>query len=158
MFNPESFELKKKLFNIFINNGYPKHIFRKIIYNSNFYDGSTEPSEDRVVYKKLSFIKLLSSQIVSVFKEFKNIKIARYNILKNKNLFSQIKDKTPLLYKSNVIYRIPCLGCQGSYVGQTAQWLKQRIKPSSYTICDLRKAISQKKTQKYLVFHILAIF
>ena len=26
-----------------------------------------------------------------------------------------------------MVYEIPCLGCSGTYAGQTKQWLKQRI-------------------------------
>ena len=117
----------KKLFDTFVNNGYPKHILKKLIYNSNFYDGPTEASNVQIKYKKLPFINNLSQSIISIFKDFPHIKIAKYNLLRNSNLFSKVKDKTPLMFNNNVIYELSCLGCQGRYVGQTSQWLRQRV-------------------------------
>lgn len=117
----------KKLFNIFLNNGYPKHILNKLIYNSNLFDGPTEPQNTQVKFKKIPYIKELSHQITGLFRDFPQIQIAKYNTLTNRNLFSKTKDKTPMLYNSNVIYKIPCLECRGCYIGQTSQWLKQRI-------------------------------
>lgn len=37
-----------------------------------------------------------------------------------------MKDKTPSLYNSNVV-ELPCSQCEGCYIGQTTQWMKQRI-------------------------------
>lgn len=118
----------KKLFDIFVNNGYPKHILKRLIYNSNIYDGPTEDSnQSEIRFKKLPFIKNITNSITTLFKDFSNIKIAKYNTVKSYNLFSKVKDKTPTLYNNNVVYELPCLNCQGCYVGQTAQWLKQRV-------------------------------
>lgn len=118
----------KKLYNIFLNNGYPKYLLKKLIYNSNFFDGPTDDNNQQPLkYRKLPHINGLTDRIVSFFKDFPEIKIAKYNTLTNAHLFSKIKDKTPDLLKSNVIYELPCLGCEGVYIGQTSQWLKQRI-------------------------------
>ena len=118
----------KKLFDIFLNNGYPKHILKKLIYNSNIYDGPIDdPNQLEIKFKKIPFIPNLTNPVITLFKDFTNIKIAKYNTLKNYNLFSKVKDRTPTLYSNNVVYEISCLNCQGSYIGQTSQWLKQRV-------------------------------
>lgn len=52
----------------------------------------------------------------------------RYNTSTNAHLFSRIKDNTPNLLKSNVIYELPCFGCEGAYIDKTSEWLKQRIR------------------------------
>lgn len=44
-----------------------------------------------------------------------------------KKLFPQIKVKITPLQHSNVIYSIPCMGCDSTYVGQTSRCLKKRI-------------------------------
>uniref|UniRef100_A0A6P7GU27 Uncharacterized protein LOC114346723 n=1 Tax=Diabrotica virgifera virgifera TaxID=50390 RepID=A0A6P7GU27_DIAVI len=116
------------LYKIFRNNGYPKHILKKLIYSSNFYDGPVHDSNNKsIIYKKLPFINGLTHSVISIFKDVPNINIAKYNTMNSKQLFSKIKDPVPTLYRSNVVYEIPCLGCQNSYIGQTSQWLKQRI-------------------------------
>lgn len=120
----------KKLFDIFINNGYPKHILNKLIYNSNNFDGPTDSiveSNNPLTYKRIPYIRNLTDKIIQHFKPFPNLRIAKYNPITIKSLFTQIKDSTPLLKVNNVVYRIPCLGCEGSYVGHTSQLLKQRI-------------------------------
>lgn len=52
-----------------------------------------------------------------------------YNKLNTGKLFSKRKNPTPYeyRYKSNVVYRVNCSGCDGSYIGQTKQHLKDRI-------------------------------
>lgn len=41
----------------FANNGYPKHIVKKRIYNSNIFDGPTDDNaNDNYVYRKVAFI------------------------------------------------------------------------------------------------------
>ena len=35
--------------------------------------------------------------------------------------------------QSHVIYKIPCNDCNGTYIGQTSQYLQERIKAHKYT-------------------------
>lgn len=126
----ESFIKKNlnRLFDLFLNNGYPRNLLKKLIYNSGFFDGPTEdglPSE--IKYKKLPFVRGLTDGVISHFKMLKHVKIARYNTQTIRKIFTKTKDKTPLLQNCNVVYKIPCGQCGGCYVGQTAQNLKQRI-------------------------------
>jgi len=61
---------------------------KKLIYNSNSFDGPTEdPIPNTVKYKKSPFIDKLTNSVVSIIKDFSNIKIAKYNTIKNHNLF-----------------------------------------------------------------------
>lgn len=43
-----------------------------------------------------------------------------------KTVFSKLKDKTPLLQQSNVVYKVTCV-CGLSYIGQTCQKLGKRM-------------------------------
>lgn len=119
----------KKLFDSFVNNGYPKNILKKLIYNTNLYDGPTDEDKPTTfIYKRIPLIHSLTHRITPLFKNnAPNLKIAPYNPLTIKNVFSKVKDKTPTLFNSNVVYSLPCSGCNGCYIGQTGQWLRQRV-------------------------------
>ena len=45
----------------------------------------------------------------------------------SKCLFPPIKDKISLLKNSNIVYSIPCMGCNQVYIGQTSRLLEKRI-------------------------------
>ena len=49
-------------------------------------------------------------------------------------LFSKLKDRDPLLNQNNLVYKIDCLNCDGTYIGQTKQYLKSRIYEYEYSI------------------------
>lgn len=79
----------------------------KLIYNSNMYDGAIEATIPlNFKYKKTHFIKNLTFFIVNIFKNFNRLKIANYNLLKNQNIFSKIKDGTIDPFK-----KIQCMNC-----------------------------------------------
>lgn len=99
---------------------------KKLIYNTNVHDGPRDEM-DYTTYRRIPLVKGLTNNIISSFRDFPHIKMVKYNTLKISHLYSQIKDKTPTLFKSDVIYEIPCDGCQKTYIGQTSQWLKQRL-------------------------------
>ncbi|KAH1014409.1 hypothetical protein HUJ04_003250 [Dendroctonus ponderosae] len=41
--------------------------------------------------------------------------------------YTKLKDKIKYTRKSNVVYEIPCNNCDGKYIGQTSQLLKNRL-------------------------------
>lgn len=119
----------KILVSIFTNNGYPLSLINKLIYNSPsnvLSDPLPRVNENIIVYKKLPYIKNLTCHIVKLCYQ-ENLKISQYNTLKLNMLFSKIKDVTPHLHKSNVVYKIPCKDCDKCYIGQTVQWLNTRL-------------------------------
>ncbi|XP_050506278.1 uncharacterized protein LOC126884400 [Diabrotica virgifera virgifera] len=94
-----------KLFEMFLNNGYPKHILKKLIYNTNSCDRALINNPQPVIYKKIPYVKNLTDQIVPLFKPFPNIKLVKYNPLLNSKLFSKTKANTPKGLMSNIIYK-----------------------------------------------------
>lgn len=66
------------------------------------------------------------------FKKKNNITVCHkgHNLLSNN--FSKLKSKTPTNKKSNLIYQIPCNNYEGVYIGQTSQYLENRIKSHKY--------------------------
>ena len=116
-----------RLCQILCNNGYPKNLVKKLVYNSNQVVDvlPIEPPQQKV-YRKLPFIPEITSKLVSVLRS-DNIQIANYNVKCIGQLFSKMKTKTPPMLGSNVVYSIPCGECNLVYVGQTTQWLRSRI-------------------------------
>src|SRR3978361_810110 len=76
----------------------------------------------------LPYIRNLTSQISKVFNEERaTLKIAKKTVFKVNNLFTKLKDKTPIDLQNNVVYRIPCDNCQQIYIGQTKRNLQSRL-------------------------------
>lgn len=119
----------KKLLNIFLNNGYPKRLLNRLIFNTSFYDGALEAvTTNDIKYKKLPYVPKLTEDVIKRLKHnSSNIRIAKYNSITVGDIFSKTKEKTPLMQTSNIVYKIPCKHCDSVYVGQTTQSLKQRI-------------------------------
>lgn len=70
--------------------------------------------------------KGLSQSVSRVLKPF-NVSCTFKNVNDLAYLYNPLKDKTPLPFTSNVVYKIPCGGCDASYVGQTERWIKTRM-------------------------------
>lgn len=118
----------EKLFKMFLNNGYPANLLNKLIYSSNSFDGPIDDGAPVIFnYKKLPYITNLTNNVINHFKDLKDLKIAKYNSLNIGHLFTNLKDSTPKMSLSNVVYKIPCNVCQRSYIGQSSQTLKNRI-------------------------------
>jgi len=126
-------------------NNYPSSLIKKILYivNNDTNNRISETKTSVIHYAKLTYIKQLSEKLKKTL-ETEEIKIS----FKNENtikkiFFTSIKDKTPLLWRSNVIYRIPCENCNKSYIGQTGRYLKKRLDEHKRSI---RKPITNPKT------------
>lgn len=68
-----------------------------------------------------------------------------YNGKTIKNLFTKLKDKDDTLLQSNVIYKINCKGCDSCYIGQTKQYLKNRVYQHKYD-CNITNINKTEKT------------
>lgn len=127
-----------KLFNIFVENGYPRKMISKLLYSSanvNHIDDNDRPPQvlrstdtDGVEIKFGSIVNIkgLTCKIKKCLSR-EDVKIAVYNYKTVKRLYSRLKDTIPTMLHSNVIYRIQCEDCSRGYVGQTSQLLKNRI-------------------------------
>lgn len=77
-----------------------------------------------------------------------NIKIAIKNSKKGSSLFSKLKSKIPLKFQSSVVYSVQCESCGSRYVGQTSQWVTNRL--------ALHKSdIANKRDRCALAEHVL---
>jgi len=59
-------------------------------------------------------------------------------------IYTNTKDKIDKLKNTNIIYKIPCSDCNLSYIGQTKQYLKDRIKQHSSNCNSTRKEQNNK--------------
>lgn len=141
-----------KITNILLNNNYPRYYIKKAINNyklkrdqvclvnnsgdvntmantvNNIHIGSQTEVTAKLKYFKLAFFPGLSYKLHNVFKGF-GCKTSFYNIIDiNKKFFTNIKDKTPPSMQSGLVYKIPCQDCDKVYVGQTKQYLKDRVR------------------------------
>ena len=109
-------------------------------------------------YTTLTYLKNTSERITKVIKTYNpNINIAYKNNNTLQNNFTKLKDRIPLLKKSNVVYKIPCLGngepgsqCNLNYVGQTKQHLGKRLANHRN---DLRKSCDPSLPKTALMNH-----
>jgi hypothetical protein len=117
-----------KLYNILINNGFPKLLIKKLLFSTlNEANHVTAVEDNQItIYKKLPYINPLTNNLINILRN-NNTKIAKCNPLTINSLYSKVKDKTPLLFNSNVVYSIPCLDCEKRYIGQTSQLLRSRL-------------------------------
>lgn len=115
-----------------IKNNYPntliESIFKKRIhrfYNKNTFLMKKDKSQTQK-YLTLPYIPGLSQNLQNIFKHEKITTCHKaHNLLKNN--FSTLKSKIPKDKKSNVVYKIPCNGCSSVYIGQTSQYIKNRM-------------------------------
>lgn len=130
----ESFRQKnlKRLHDILVENCYPRSLLCKLIFSTSNPQSPTtrqQVDEDRplVRYKPLPYIKSLAFRLVPLIKTSDTDRVAYRSIKTVKNLFSKVKDRTPVLQQSGVVYCISCVNCSRSYIGQTSRVLKDRI-------------------------------
>ena len=135
-FRPANFLLLK---NTLKRNGYPIEMVSSIIKERTFEIYHPLLTEKRKELRKnevepinwkntvvLPFCNNISNDIRRIFR-----KAGIHTIFKlpfyTKQLFPLIKDKIPLLKHSNIVYSIPCLGCNQVYIGQTSRLLERRV-------------------------------
>lgn len=114
------------------NNGYPEGMIKSSIRDvkMKMYRAiSNEPvanSETRKkIYVSIPYVKHLFERVKHLLAKYDIIAVGRsHNSLKN--VFSNLKDKTPLELQSNVIYKAECQ-CGINYIGQTKQNLRNRV-------------------------------
>lgn len=99
-----------------------------------------------VYYGKIPFIPEITPKLTRVLKR-DNIRFGYYNLITNNSFFSSMKDKVPVMFRSNVVYLIPCNNCNHVYIGNTSTWLKTRL-----TI--YKSDIKTKKTRCALAEHM----
>lgn len=120
---------------VLIENNYPDNFVDTYVMNrlKTLEDRANEtPNIDDVLVNippvKFCFpyVKGLSQSVSRTLRPY-NVSCVFKNVNDLSHIYSSLKDKTSLPFTSNVVYKIPCGGCQSSYIGQTGRWLKTRL-------------------------------
>ena len=143
----------KKVRNILFNNAYPKFIVNDVIrkyYNNNINNNNIHILNDITKFCKFPYIPGLSQNLKRVFKDENQINLVFYNIKSTNNLYTKLKDKIPNKFNSNLIYKIDCSNCSSCYIGQTRQYINNRLKQHQY---DCKRQNYNKKDKTALSTH-----
>lgn len=138
-----------RLSNIMQMNSFPKKLINKLLYSTPIRAATPQVPEgdisattlpgndpvspgdvqtaDTVIYKSLPYEVGLSKKLIPILTSIPGIKVALYNTKTIRDLYTPLKDRTPILQQSNVVYKIPCLDCQLVYIGQTSRSISGRI-------------------------------
>ncbi|CAD6231505.1 GSCOCG00001443001-RA-CDS, partial [Cotesia congregata] len=87
---------------------------------------------------RFPYIKGLLESITRCFLGGTEWEPAFYNMKTEGQVFSRLKDKDDEMKVSNVVYKIPC-DCGQSYIGQTSQYLGNRIYQHRYSCINSDK-------------------
>lgn len=126
----------KKLYDTMRHNSFPSSLLNKLIYSTptsnpgtsdHLHSSITEDVPLTIQFRSLPYEENLSNRLISTLSVVPNLKIALKNVKTIRSLFTPLKDRTPVLLQSNVVYSIPCKDCNQLYIGQTSRALKARI-------------------------------
>jgi len=109
----------------------------------------TKNINNKPIYFSIPFLNnKTSTRIKNLFRIHlpENCSITLKPINKTEDIiYTNAKDKINKLMKTNIIYKIPCQNCNLSYIGQTKQFLADRIKQHSSN-CTSKTEGQNKKT------------
>lgn len=148
-YRPKNIKLIK---DVLTNNDYPKHLVEDVIQKRvhEFYNKTSFPSRklnmswhNTVI---ISYLGHTSDKIKHLFKKSGLNVVFKTNHTLKDVIFKSVKDKIPTEKINNIIYSIPCKGCQEYYIGQTKNSLHTRIYQHKYSLKNPHLANSVNKT------------
>ena len=118
-------------------NNFPRHIVNNIIkysQNTQQKDNKTNDETPITFWLRIPYAGPVGEQLVFTLKRklkhcFKNNINVKFNVTYSTQkiaFYTNMKDLTPLKYKSNVVYKFTCPGCKAVYIGKTERNLYQR--------------------------------
>lgn len=170
-------DTKKLIYQILKNNGYPETIINKY-WKKNYFlhcnntkpitmeqsalnssetkntDKNKKESENKIKsnnkYKSLTYINKLTTKIAKIYKKYdiENLDFTYKTNNKTKLHLPNHKDKTSLLKKQGIVYKIKC-SCNKIYIGHTKNTLEARLKGHKYTFKENYKS-KTSLSQHYL--------
>lgn len=121
------------------SNNYPNALIEPIIKQSTYkaYHTTINKNKEKQINKEpkipIPYIKGLTEKISHILKPYQ-LQIASTNQNNLKYLYSNTKSKIKKSKQTHVIYSIPCKNCEAKYIGQTRQYLENRIKAHQYSV------------------------
>lgn len=129
----------KNVQEIMERNGYPRKLVNNVIktqvhkhynpgrYKSKKIQNIEMENKDNYTYVTIPYVKNTSEKLKKILQKYGLI-VSNKNGNNTKHLFTNLKDKTEKNRQTHVVYRINCKNCEGTYIGQTKQYLVNRIK------------------------------
>lgn len=128
----------KLMIDILTKNGYPKKFVEQTIENT--LRANTDRNENANVQQRetgkfvsIPYVKVLFEQIKAIFKDTDKTILGKGANNLNGHVYSRLKDKTPKLQQSHVVYNIPC-SCEVRYVGETRNRVGTKEDAHEYNI------------------------
>lgn len=103
---------------------------------------TTQNSEGFLVFP---FSKQITVKLSRLLKKIKYNVISTITNTFGKKIFKSTKDKIEKDERSDLIYSINCQDCSSIYIGQTGQYLKNRIYQHKYSIKKLKEQEEERK-------------
>ncbi|XP_044764498.1 uncharacterized protein LOC123321057 [Coccinella septempunctata] len=140
---------KRIIKNMLVVNNYPRGLINGI------FNSCTNTHENRVnrtaeKFFRFPYIPDLSEKMNRLFRSKLSVKLACYNLKTVNSVFTKLKDKTSRLKCSCIVYKINCKDCEKCYVGQTKQYITNRLKQHEY---DGRNVNMNKREKTALADH-----
>lgn len=125
---------KKMILDTLCSNSFPTAIIRTLISNYNKEKPTEVVANQEVIYRSALYIPYLSNRMKAApIRDKEKTRIAYRSTITLKNeLFTNIKGGIDKMERSDVVYRINCLGgngieCPSVYIGTSKQKLKNRL-------------------------------
>lgn len=125
-FHQKNYELVRSTL---IQNGYPLHLIQRTMNETIIRLNSSGPVNEKQSSKYLSipYNAVLFSKFKTLFEPYNIKTVAKPANSLGRLVFSNVKDKVPKEFVSNVVYSITC-NCGAVYVGNTGQHMCTRFK------------------------------
>lgn len=149
--DPETKEIHKNdIINILMKNDYPKYLIKRHLDRPEEL-GLSGVAVDEVVaavsehaglsqtktYLKIPYIRGLSQSVRRSLRT-DDVDVVFYNTHTVGRLYSNLKDTIPISRRSNLVYELTC-SCQAKYVGQSRQFLGERLRQHQYSLKRLKE-------------------
>ena len=118
-------------------NGFPRQIVEKIVNNtqSNSVSPVSTINDSITVYFRMPFCgskgqSIFRSCVLKIKRHLKKGKVVKFKLLNDITkigMYCNVKDSTPMLCRSNLVYKFQCPGCCSSYIGKTERTLFERL-------------------------------
>ena len=124
---------KKYLKKVFQANGYPQNLIHKELYRHKQPQATREETEQEEKPKRifLPYVQRISEHIQRVCRRI-GVKAVFKSQGTLRGTLTKVKTPQPELMKKSVVYRVPCLDCDGAYIGETGRNLQKRLTEHKY--------------------------
>ena len=117
---------------VFIANGYPGRTVKRTL-SSTTKTREKDTEEDSAKPMFLPYVRGVSEKLEKVCAPQGVKTIFRpQQTLRNKLM--QVKQKTPMEKKRNIVYEVPCRDCQLTYIGETRRTMMKRMTEHKYAV------------------------